>query len=245
MPTLNPSQPAIPQVMPAGELRNLTPEQIKPSSNNPRHLFDPDKLLYLKENIAEHGVLVPITVYRAKGQTKFSIFDCERRYRCVVELKKEGRGGMGGAELKLPANVVEPPNKIAGLPYMFSIHNVRESWDLMPTALNLKVVMEELGEHDHKVLWNLTGLSDPQIERCKKLLTFPERFQELSLDPNPKPRIPSTFWIEALPVIGLAIDTVPTISKLGRDKATDNLVEKYRDRKIKSVIHFRRIMKSY
>ena len=245
MSTLKPSQPAIPQIVPAGELRHLKPEEIKPSSNNPRQLFDLDPLLELKKNIGEHGVLVPITVYQTKGQTKFSILDGERRYRCVVELKKEGRGGKGGAELKLPANVVEPPTKIAGLLYMFSIHNFREGWELMPTALSLNVVMEELGEHDNKALSKLTGLSEIQIGRCKKILTFSERFQELSLDPNPKTRIPSNFWIESLPVIDLAIDTIPTIKELGRDRATDKLVDKYRDRKIKSVIHFRRIMESY
>jgi ParB family chromosome partitioning protein len=245
MPTLNPSQPAIPQIVPAGELRHLTPEEIKPSSNNPRHLFDVEQLLELKKNIAEHGVLVPITVYQAKGQAKFSILDGERRYRCVVELKREGRGGKDGAPLMLPANVVEPPTKIAGLLYMFSIHNFREAWELMPTALGLKVVMEELGETDNRALSKLTGLSDAQIERCKKLLAFPEQFQQMSLDPNPQTRIPSNFWIEALPVIELATAEIPTIKKLGRNRATEKLVEKYRDKKIKSVIHFRRIMEGY
>src|SRR5579863_8652534 len=245
MPTLKPSQPPIPTIIPVGELRHLTPDEIKPSSNNPRHLFDPDQLLELKKNIGEHGVLVPITVYRAPGQTKFSILDGERRYRCVVELKREGREGKSGAPLTLPANVVEPPTKIAGLLYMFSIHNFREAWELMPTALSLKIVMEELGEHDNKALSKLTGLSDPQIERCKKLLTFPPHFQAMSLDPDPTTRIPSNFWIEALPLLDLALQQIPTIKKLGRNKATEKLVEKYRDRKIKSVIHFRRIMESY
>lgn len=245
MPTLKPSQPAIPTIIPVGELRHLTSDEVKPSGNNPRHLFDPDQLLELKKNIGEHGVLVPITVFRAPGQTKFSILDGERRYRCVRELKKEGRGGKDGAELTLPANVVEPPTKIAGLLYMFSIHNFREAWELMPTALSLKVVMKELGEYDNQALVKLTGLSNAQIERCKKLLTFPEHFQEMSLDPDPKTRIPSNFWIEALPVIDLALDKLPTIKNLGRDKATEKLVVKYRDRKIKSVIHFRRIMEGY
>jgi hypothetical protein len=127
---------------------------------------------------------------------------------------------------------------------MFSIHNFREAWELMPTALGLKVVMEELKETDNKALNKLTGLSEPQIERCKKLLAFPEKFQEMSLDPNPVTRIPSNFWIEALPVLDVALDNLPTIKKLGRDRATDKLVEKYRDKKIKSVIHFRRIMES-
>jgi hypothetical protein len=242
---LKPTQPEIPQIIPAGTLRHLSPDEIKPSSNNPRLLFDPDQLDELKKNIGEHGVLVPITVYQPKGQAKFSILDGERRYRCVVDLTKEGRLGKDRKPLKLPANVVEPPTKIAGLLYMFSIHNYREGWELMPTALSLKIVMEELGEQDNKILNRFTGLSEPQIERCKKLLTFAERFQEMSLDPNPATRIPSNFWIEASPVLDLATTHVPTIQKLGRDRATDKLVEKYRARKIKSVIHFRRIMESY
>jgi ParB-like chromosome segregation protein Spo0J len=245
MPILKPQQPLVPQVIPTGHLRHLRPDEIKPSLNNPRHLFDEDELQELKKNIGEHGVLVPITVYQPKGQAKFSILDGERRYRCVVELVKEGRGEKNDGPLRLPANVVEPPTKIAGLLYMFSIHNFRESWELMPTALGLKVVMEELQETDNKALNKLTGLSEPQIERCKKLLAFPEHFQEMSLDPDPKTRIPSNFWIEALPVIEVALDTSTTIKKLGRDRATEKLVEKYRDKKIKSVIHFRRIMESY
>lgn len=246
MPVLKPTvQQEIPRITPGGTLRQLGPEEIKPSTNNPRLLFDPDQLAELKKNIGQHGVLVPITVYQAKGQTKYSILDGERRYRCVVELNKEGRLDKNGLPLKLPANVVEPPTKIAGLLYMFSIHNFREAWELMPTALSLKIVMQELEVADNKALTKLTGLSEPQIERCKKLLTFPERFQKLSLDPDPTTRIPSNFWIEALPVIDLATRDVRSLAELGRDRATDKLVDKYRARKIKSVIHFRRIMESY
>jgi hypothetical protein len=128
---------------------------------------------------------------------------------------------------------------------MFSIHNYREGWELMPTAISLKIVMEDLGTTDNKALARFTGLSDAQIERCKKLLKFPEKFQELSLDPNPKTRIPPNFWIEALPVIDLAMATSEHLKKLGRDKSIEKLVDKYRDKKIKSVIHFRRIMEGY
>ena len=245
MPTLKPSQPEIPRVVPAGQLRHLSPEELKPSTNNPRQLFDPAQLLDLKKSIAEHGVLVSITVCQAKGQSKFSILDGERRYRCVVDLQREGHTGKDGKSLRLPANIVEPPTKISGLLYMFSIHNFREAWELMPTALSLQIVMKDLGEQDNAVLSKFTGLSERQIERCKALLAFPERFQKLSLDPDPSTRIPSNFWIEALPVLNLAMDEVEHVKKLGRDVATDKLVRKYRDRKIKSVIHFRRIMESY
>ncbi len=240
MPSLRPTTHAdLPQVIPTGTLMKLTPEEIKPNPNNPRLLFDPDQLEQLKKNIREHGVLVPITVYQAKGQAKYSILDGERRYRCVRELNKEGHS------LLLPANAVEAPTKIAGLLYMFSIHNFREAWELMPTALSLKIVMEELGVDDNKALSKFTGLSEAQIERCKKLLRFPEHFQEMSLDPDPTTRVPSNFWIEALPVLELAEQEIPKLKALGRDKITEKLVEKYRARKIKSVIHFRRIMESY
>jgi ParB family transcriptional regulator, chromosome partitioning protein len=225
-----------------GVLRRLRPEEIKPSQHNPRHLFDQPEIKELKQSIHDNGVLVPITVYQPKGQTKFSILDGERRYRCVLELNSEDR------DLDIPANVVEPPSKLAGLLYMFNIHNFREQWELMPTALGLKIVIQELKQDDTKTLARLTGLSEAQVERCKKLLKFDERYQQMSLDPDPTTRIPSNFWIEALPVLDLVQDELPSLAKgLGRDGITDKLVEKYRDKpkKIKSVIHFRRIMEAY
>ena len=115
----------------------------------------------------------------------------------------------------------------------------------MPTALSLKIVMEELEETDNKVLSKLTGLSEPQIERCKKLLDLPEKFQKLSLDPDPKTRIPSNFWIESAPVLDFAVREILTLQQLGRARSTEKLVAKYRAKKIKSVIHFRRIMDAY
>ena len=79
----------------------------------------------------------------------------------------------------------------------------------------------------------------------RTLLAFPEKYQNMSLDADPKIRIPSNFWIEAKPVIDLALEHVPIIKTMGFNLATDKLVEKYRAKKIKSVIHFRRVMESY
>src|SRR5262249_6224144 len=92
---------------------------------------------------------------------------------------------------------------------------------------------------------NLTGLSSAQIERCKLLLTIPDEFQNLSLDSDPKTRIPSNFWIEVTPVLDVAENEVPELRRLSRTNLTWKLVEKYREKKIKSVIHFRRIMEAY
>jgi hypothetical protein len=129
---------------------------------------------------------------------------------------------------------------------MFSIHGFREQWELMPTALSLETVMRELGEEDPKKLSNLTGLSLPQIERCKKLLQFPKHFQDMSLDLDPRTRVPSNFWIEVLPVIELVRVHLPELTeRLTRNGVTQKLVDKYRAKRIKSVIHFRRVVEAF
>lgn len=233
-------EPSAGAVVPSGTLLKLSTKEIVPSRSNPRRLFDRPELDSLKANIRQHGVLVPITVFRPKGQKTYSILDGERRHRCCVELEREGRS------LSIPANLVEPPTKVAGLLYMFSIHNFREAWELMPTALALRTVMEALGQQDNAELEKLTGLSEPQIERCKVLLGFPEKYQKLSLDPDPDARIPSNFWIELKPVLDLCEQELPAlVKKLTRDGVIDALVAKYHAKKIKSVIHFRRIMEAY
>jgi ParB/RepB/Spo0J family partition protein len=231
------------KVVPSGVLRHLTIKEIQPSRNNPRVLFDSAPLAELRANIKEHGVLVPITVYPLKGQKKFGILDGERRYKCCTLLEKEG------INLTIPANIVEPPTPLAGMLYMFSIHNFREQWELMPTALALQTILNEVGETlaaSNKQISTLTGLSDAQIERCRKLLGFPEKYQNMSLEIDPEQRIPSNFWIEALPVIDLAREEFKgTPDEMGRDDITDHLVDKYRNKRIKSVIHFRRVMAAW
>lgn len=229
-----PTQVESDKIIPAGVLKKLSVKEIKPSQNNPRHLFDEEPLRDLKESIREHGVLVPITVFQIPAQEKYAILDGERRYRCCVELEEEGK------EIDIPANIVFPPTKIAGLLYMFSIHNFREQWELMPTALSLQTVMDELNEEDNKKLSKLTGLSETQIERCKVLLSFEDEFKEMSLTSDPKKRIPSNFWIEAFPVIKLCENKLG----MGRREAILLLIEKYQNKKIKSIIHFRRILEA-
>ncbi|MEY2550136.1 MAG: ParB family transcriptional regulator, chromosome partitioning protein [Verrucomicrobiota bacterium] len=228
------------ELIPSGTPATLTINDIIPSRSNPRHLFDRPQLDALKKNIRQHGVLVPLTLYRPRGQKKYSILDGERRYRCCVELEEEGQ------HIDIPANVVSPPSKIAGILYMFSIHNFREQWELMPTALALKTIMDTLEERDNVAINKLTGLSEPQIERCKILLQYPDKYQQMSLLADPAERIPSNFWIELFPVLELCKNQLPDLyEEHTRNGVVDLLIEKYRARKIKSVIHFRRIMEAY
>lgn len=227
-------------VVPKSALLQLKVSDLRPSTDNPRHLFDPGPLQTLKKSIQEHGVLVPLTVYKLPGQSFYGIVDGERRFRCCKLLHDEG------IDVTIPANVVDPPDAMAHLIYMFNIHSFREQWELMPTAIGLKQVIDHLGTPTDAELRSLTGLSEPQITRCREILEFPEKYQRLSLDPNPKTRIPSNFWIELKPVLDLAEEKVPQVfDDLGRDGICDALVEKYRAKRIKSVVHFRRIVEAF
>ena len=230
----------LPRVTPHGTLVHLDIDQLQPSPHNPRKLFDDEPLAALKESISQHGVLVPLTVYRLPGQQRYSIVDGERRYRCCVELTKEA------ITTKVPANIVDAPEPMASLLYMFNIHQFRQQWELMPTAIALQSIMEELETHDNDQLKQLTGLSDRQVERCKLILSFAEEYRQLSMDPDPAQRIPSNFWVELHPMLELANKLLPDLlDQEGRNGITDRMIEKYRTNNIRSVIHFRRILEAF
>ena len=227
-------------MVPKSDLIHLNVGQLRPSPHNPRKLFDPEPLAALKKSIREHGVLVPLTVYPLPGRDIYAIVDGERRYKCCCDLKNEDN------DVEIPANVVAPPDPMASLIYMFNIHQFRQQWELMPTAIALQSIIRKLRINDPNELIELTGLSAPQVERCKIILSFPDRYQKMSMDVDPQNRIPSNFWIELHPVLDLAEKLIPDLyAERGRDQLTDLLIRKYREKRIKSVIHFRRILEAY
>lgn len=234
------TQNDVARVTPEGSLVHLTIDQLQPSPHNPRRLFDPEPLAALRESIRQHGVLVPLTVYRLPGQRKYAIVDGERRFRCCSDLAKDDPA------IRIPANVVDPPEPMASLLYMFNIHQFRQQWELMPTAIALKSIIDQLGNEDNEQLVELTGLSERQVERCKVILTFPEKYRQMSMDSDPTNRIPSNFWVELHPVLQLVENLLPELTEEeGRNGVIDRLVQKYRRKKIRSVIHFRRILEAY
>ena len=235
----NVSKGTVEKIVPTGQLLRLTVDQIKTSPSNPRKLFDQTPLEALKDSIQSHGVLVPITVHKVAGQERFAIIDGERRYRACKALADEG------LEILVPANVVVAPDKKASLVYMFNIHAFREKWDLMPTALGLDAVMKNVGTEDNTELGLITGLKPAQIRRCKKILSFPTKFQDMSMNPDKSKRIPSNFWVELYDFLELLPNHVPGIVKEhGRDGITQIMLDKYNSGKIKSVTHFRRVLEA-
>lgn len=229
----------MPRQRPAN-VRNLRVDQIGPNPHNPRRLFDEEPMQILKESVEKLGILVPVTVYEApRGhrpqREKFILLDGERRWRCAQDL---GRS-------TVPAIVVREPDETENILTMFHIHNVREGWQLMPTALKLKVLMSELKETNERKLAELTKLSISQIRRCKILLTFPPRFQNLMLAP-PSERMKADFFIELERIRRPALTDrfAPWIAR-GDVKSIRILLDKYEAKVIDAVTDFRLLAEIY
>jgi ParB/RepB/Spo0J family partition protein len=218
----------------------LNVDDIAPNPHNPRRLFDEEPMRILRESIKKLGVLVPITVYEpekteAELGKKYFILDGERRWRCALELKIE----------KIPAVIVEEPDDLTNILTMFHIHNVREGWQLMPIALKLQTLMRSLKEHNERKLAELTKLTVPQVRRCKILLTYPKRFQNMMLAPVSE-RLKTDFFIELQRIRGPALKErfSPWVER-GDEKSVEIVLDKYSRGVIKAVTEFRRLAEVY
>ena len=196
--------------------------------HNPRMLFDAEPLKILQDSIKKVGILVPLTVYWSASRKNFVILDGQRRWICAQ--------GVGLS--KVPVNQVEEPTLVQNIVTMFQIHKLREDWELMPTALKLEILMEELQEKNEKKLSLLTGLEQSAVIRCKKLLSFPKKFQDLMLDVNPSKRVKTDFFIELHSVINDRL--VKKMRWFSKDRFISRMLEKYESRSgLKSVTDFR------
>lgn len=225
-----------------GTFKEFSFGDLKPTPQNPRRIFDAAPLKVLEESIRANGILVPLTVYLEKRNDQYYILDGERRWRCAEAIETDLKNPR---KVRIPANVVDPPDRVANILWMFNIHNLREQWDLMPTALSLEVLMKGLGETDDKRLAELTKVSEPQIKRCKILLSFAKKYQSMMMDTDPARRIKANFFIELQPVLDL-LEKLPQSVRAGktRDELIEHFLNLYHQGKIPSVIHFRRILEA-
>ena len=194
----------------------------------------------LRESVAKLGILVPVTLYEAPlhhipRSEKFILLDGERRWRCAKALGIE----------TVPAIIVERPDETQNILTMFHIHNVREGWQLMPTALKLQTLMKALDETNERKLSELTKLSVAQIRRCKILLTYPKKYQNMMLAP-PTARMKADFFIELDRIRRPALDDdfEPWVER-GDPAVIDTMLSKYEAQTIKAVTDFRGLAEIY
>jgi len=158
------------------ELLHIPVDKIIPNPENPRLIFNQERLDALAESIAEVGILVPLIVFQ-EDDGRYILLDGERRWRCAKRLNIKD----------VPANIIAKPSKVENILRMFNIHNVREDWELMPTALKLRQVMEVLGLTNERRLSGLTSLTISTIRRCKSYFLCRRNIKRLYWMVNLKP----------------------------------------------------------
>lgn len=225
----------------SAKVTNIPTLRIKPNPHNPRTLFDDEPMRFLEESIKKLGILVPLDVYPEKEdhddpeKDTFVLLDGERRLRCARKI------GLSA----VPSIVVATPSPETNILTMFHIHNLREGWQLMPTALKLQDLMEMLDTTNERELASLTRLSLSQVRRCKVLLTYPERIHQMMLAP-PSERFKADFFIDLHRIRGPALEKeFPPWVRRGDEKCIDIMIEKYESGIIKAVTEFRKLVSMY
>jgi ParB/RepB/Spo0J family partition protein len=210
-------------------VKNIPTNELQPNPHNPRMLFDRVPLDTLKKSIDKVGILVPLTVFWSKSGKTWVILDGQRRWICAKELGLQ----------TVPANEVAEPDQVANIVTMFQIHKLREDWELMPTALKLQVLMDALKERRDEQLAELTGLDRAVVVRCKKLLAYPKKYQDLMLDLDPDKRVKADFFIELSAV--LRDRNVTKMRWFRPNRFTSQMLNRYSERHLRSVTDFRKV----
>lgn len=208
-------------------VRNLRTNELYPNPHNPRMLFDRIDMTPLRESISRTGILVPLTVYREKKSGRYFILDGQRRWICAQDLNLK----------TVPVNEVAEPDLVTNIVTMFQIHKLRLDWELMPTALKIELLMEKVKDKSERRLAAMTGLDQSVVVRCKKLLSYPRRYQNMMLDADPEKRIKADFFIELYPVLHDRL--IRKYDWFKPTTFTDAMLEKHKTRALKSVTEFR------
>jgi ParB/RepB/Spo0J family partition protein len=220
------------------EAKELPPDLIFRNEDNPRLIFIQSKLDTLMENIRQKGILVPLNIYR-ESEKKYVLIDGERRWRCAKRLNMP----------TVPTYVLpRPGTRIEYILNMFTIHNVKEDWKLMPTALKLKEILVEMPDQSDKQIAELTGVAPATIKRCKDLLSLPQKYQKLLLKEEAKEErdvtLTEDFFLEMMRATRSIKKFEPRLYEKYTEKGLiDSFVKKLRSGNLKNITDFRKVPK--
>lgn len=138
-------------------LARLPIAKLEPRPDQPRQIFDEEKLEELAQSIREHGVLQPVTV-RAADQGYYQIVAGERRWRAAR---------MAGLT-EIPVNIVEVTDREAA--EIALIENLqREDLNPVEEARGFEKLMADYGLTQEQVA-DRVGKSRPVIANAVRLL---------------------------------------------------------------------------
>lgn len=216
-------------------LQEIPVDSVDRNEENPRLVFRQQEMDQLLESIRQHGIQVPVSVYR--DRRRYILIDGERRWRCALKLNLK----------TIPALVQDKPDRLTNILLMFNIHALREQWDLLTIALKLKDVLDLLETKNGRApteaeVASYTGLARGVVRRCRLLLELPEEYRQQILEELEKPKrqqkLTEDFFIEmerALKTVERAMpDVLPD-----KDRARQVLIQKFRADIIPNRVHFR------
>ena len=221
----------------AGDLRYLPTRQIRPNEHNPRLVFRADELQELADSIQNHGVQVPISVFRAGSH--YTLIDGERRWRACRMVNRT----------EIPAIIYPKPTPVQNIVFMFNIHRFRKDWDPLPTAMKLEELKTLIEEGEGKAaseaeLSALTGMTRGAIRRCKLIMEIPARdradiLRELE-KPESERRFTTDLYVESQRAVRTISQYLPDDADLERPLRLA-LIDKYKRNVVASVVDMRMV----
>lgn len=216
------------------EVNYIHPKKITRNPDNPRIIFYEDRMAILKKSISQHGILVPLTVFYNKNKPKpYTILDGERRWLCARELDLD----------EIPCIIYPKPTRQENIIYMFQIHNAREPWELVPTALKLEVLIRTLKTESQAELGKITGLKPARIKDCLRVLEFPKKYLDLTVIQDPKRRIRGEFLSELEEWLEKFTPSDYKLIRMSKWQIVDAMIEKYQNGTIKNLISEFRLLR--
>ena len=161
------AQPATKQALPENfeEFHNIPLDQIQPGEEQPRDVFDSEKIGELSQSIRIHGVLQPIVVYR----------DRDNRYRIIAGERRWRAARLAGlAEIPALVRTVDRDRLLE-----LSLIEIIQREDLNP--IEIATAFHRLASHhglSHEQIAERTGKERSTVTNFLRLLRLGERAQQ-------------------------------------------------------------------
>lgn len=143
-------------------------QRVEPRQDQPRTLFEQERIDELADSIREHGVLSPLMV-RSMGDGSYQIIAGERRWRAARA------AGLS----ELPARIVVADDKTA-LELAMVENLQREDLSPIEEARGYRALMEEFGMTQEEIAQRVSK-SRPSVANALRLLALPAELKELVL----------------------------------------------------------------
>lgn len=147
----------------------LPVEAIIPNPNQPRRLFEEDKIEELAQSIAQYGLLQPITVQQI-DRNLYELVAGERRLMACRQLKMQ----------EIPAIIVSMKREDSAA--LALIENIQRcELNYFEEALAIEKLMRLLGLTQQQIALRL-GKTQSTVANKLRLLKYPEEVQDLLTD---------------------------------------------------------------